>query len=471
MALGTKNVNYPTDYNLKTLNLVTTLKGNGVVNLMPFLIELNLFEDIYSSTISGEILVQDAMGLISSYMLNGTEFLQVQLQKTTQDSQFYSRNFRVYKVGKRVIGDNNDYEVFSLNFCSEEFLLSEQYRISKSFQGQQISDIITTILKDFVKVGTGNTKKINIEKTIGVYDFVLPNKKIFETINWLATYAQPATGKIGADMLFYETSKGYYFSSLQTLYAGPVYTSYKFDPKNITNDMNQKVTNASDFEVLEFFDTLSGTTNGTFANKVISLDILQRKVNKTDGVFNYLTFFNNSNKLNKNPITNNYKNRLGGTITGNAPTTPGLEMGTLRMATGNSQQKKNPYLSQNPDKVANDIMIEKYLPNRVAQLALSNYTKIKITVPGDPNLIVGRVVNFSTYQVSPTSWQQSKDNATRKPDPYYSGKYLVTAVRHIIQNKSYITIIEMCKDSVTGQYSGFDNNNALLKQFVNGNQA
>ena len=128
MALGTKNVNYPTDYNLKTLNLVTTLKGNGVVNLMPFLLELNLFEDIYSSTISGEILVQDAMGLISSYMLNGTEFLQVQLQKTTQDSQFYSRNFRVYKVGKRVIGDNNDYEVFSLNFCSEEFLLSEQYR-------------------------------------------------------------------------------------------------------------------------------------------------------------------------------------------------------------------------------------------------------------------------------------------------------------------------------------------------------
>ena len=114
MALGTKNVNYPTDYNLKTLNLVTTLKGNGVVNLMPFLLELNLFEDIYSSTISGEILVQDAMGLISSYMLNGTEFLQVQLQKTTQDSQFYSRNFRVYKVGKRVIGDNNDYEVFSL---------------------------------------------------------------------------------------------------------------------------------------------------------------------------------------------------------------------------------------------------------------------------------------------------------------------------------------------------------------------
>ena len=148
MALGTKNVNYPTDYNLKTLNLVTTLKGNGVVNLMPFLLELNLFEDIYSSTISGEILVQDAMGLISSYMLNGTEFLQVQLQKTTQDSQFYSRNFRVYKVGKRVIGDNNDYEVFSLNFCSEEFLLSEQYRISKGFQGQQISDIITTILKE-----------------------------------------------------------------------------------------------------------------------------------------------------------------------------------------------------------------------------------------------------------------------------------------------------------------------------------
>ena len=61
----------------ETLNLATPLKGNGVINLMPFMIELNLFEDLYSSTISGEIVLQDVLGLISGYTFNGTEFLEV----------------------------------------------------------------------------------------------------------------------------------------------------------------------------------------------------------------------------------------------------------------------------------------------------------------------------------------------------------------------------------------------------------
>ena len=139
--IGTRNVNYPTDYNLKTLNLITPLQPSGV-NLMPFMVELNLFEDLYGSTISGEVILQDSLGLISSYGLNGTEFIQIQLQKSSTDTDFYSRNFRVYRIGERVVGDNNDYEVFSLLFCSEEFMLSEQYRISKSFKGQQISTII-----------------------------------------------------------------------------------------------------------------------------------------------------------------------------------------------------------------------------------------------------------------------------------------------------------------------------------------
>ena len=71
--IGTTNLRFPTDYNLKTLNLITPLQSNGtvngVINLMPFLIELNLYEDLYSSTISGEILLQDAVGLISAYTL------------------------------------------------------------------------------------------------------------------------------------------------------------------------------------------------------------------------------------------------------------------------------------------------------------------------------------------------------------------------------------------------------------------
>ena len=458
---GTQYIRNPTDYNLKQLSLITPLQGpNGVVDLLPMMIELDLFEDIFSPTISGEVVLQDSLGLMSKYLLNGTEFIQVQLQKTTDDAQWISRNYRIFKISKREISDTNLYEVYVINFCSEEFLLSEQYRISKSAKGKQIDFIINDILTNYLKT----QKKVYLDATTGVYDFVLPNKKIFETINWLATYAQPTNG-IGADMLFYENSQGYHFHSLQTLYkVGQTssYRNYKFDPKNILTksgqiDVNQQMTNATDFQMLDFFDTLSAISNGTFANKVITIDPLTRTANV--GLFNYNNY--TGQKLNQYALTNNYQNRLGGTMYNPPPTTvSGLEMGTLRMASTNSEQKKNIYIAQKPDSVANDIFIEKYLPNRVAQLALANYMRIKITVPGDPLLMAGAIINFSTFGINP-------DASARSMDPFYSGKYLVTAVRHVVKNSGYITVLELAKDSVSTSYSG---TNSSLSQYVKGVQ-
>lgn len=468
--LGTTDLRYPTDYNLKTLNLITSLK-DGVVNLMPFLIELNLFEDLYSPTISGEIVLQDAVGLISNYNLIGSEFIQVQLQKTTEDSIFYSRNFRVYKVGTRAIGDSNQYEVFTLQFCSEEFILSEQYRISKSFKGTDIATIVNRIFSDYLLLSAEKTKPVVIEDTSGVYDFILPNKKIFETINWLTNYAQTTESR--GDFVFFENSEGYFFVSLASLFQTHVYANYKFDPKNIMkSDIEEQLRNVSDFEVLNFFDTLSGVTNGTFSNKVMTLNPLLREANTTAGVFSYADHAINGVKLNDNPIINNYQNRHGDSMY-DLPTRkiPGLEVGCLRMVSANKETKKSPAITDRgaEDYVANDIMIERVLPQRVSKMALTNYTRIKVTIPGDPNLTVGKVVHFSTFKIQPVTF--SDGDSSRDPDPFYTGKYLVTAVRHIVKNNSYITIMEMCKDSHTGDVSGVDTSNSTLKSFVNGEQA
>jgi hypothetical protein len=443
---------------------------------MPFILELNLFEDIYSSTISGEVVVSDAMGLVSSFLLNGTEFIQVELQKTQSSTTGISRNYRVYKISKRVASDSGNYENYVINFCSEEFLLSEQYRISKSFPRTKISDIVTNILTNYVKVGTGKTKAINIESTMGVYDFVLPNKKIFETINWLSTYARPATNNPGADMLFFENSLGYNFNSLQTLYSTPVYETYKYDPLNLPNtnpntqgvNLQQQSTNAMDFEVLNLFDVLGAVLSGTFANQLISFDPLTRTSNTT--FFNYDTYFNKATSLNKSAVTNDYQNRLNQPLYDPISTAiPGLSLGALRMASSNSEEKKNGYIAQNPDSVANDIFIEKYLPNRVSQLALANYTRIKITVPGDPNLVAGRVVAFNAYSVDPTTYSEGKSNANRPLDPTYSGNYLITAIRHIVKNTTYITVMELAKDSSSTGLPSY--NQSSQSQYVNGVQS
>ena len=94
--------------------------------------------------------------------------------------------------------------------------------------------------------------------------------------------------------------------------------------------------------------------------------------------------------------------------------------------------------------VGPDIFAETFIPHRSAQLALANYIRIKISVPGDPALTVGLTLNFSLLSLNPNS---------KTPDAFYSGKYLITAVRHMITMNEYKTVLELAKESVPTKYA------------------
>jgi len=454
--MSTNNTRFATEYQLDTVLLISP---RGIHPLNKLQIELNLYEDIMGDTISGQLMLSDAVGIINQFGLNGTEFIRISLRKNSGDNYPLVKNYRITSITNRGVNVNNNYEVYTIDFVSEEFIFAEQYRISKAFKNTKISTIIENILSNYIKVGQKNTKAINIENTYGVYDFVLPNKKLFETINWLATYARPEKNP-GADMLFFENSGGYFFNSLQTLYQQPIYRKYYLNPKNISNDLNQQASNVMEFKILNFFDTLDAVTNGTFANKVITFNILTRKVH--NNFFSYKDYFKKSQSLNDYGITNNYQNRryesMHSVLEGSD-----LEMSALRLASGNSQEKLNKFVQSSAggaNNVANDIFIETYLRNRVGQIGLFKNTRIEIAVPGDPSLVVGKTVEFTHFGVG----------EDRIADPYLSGKYLITALRHSIKTDTYITLLELCKDSVASPYPEFDNSDPLLSNFVKGTQ-
>lgn len=457
MSNLTQKTKYVTDYDLMKINL---LANGQMLNLKPFMVELSYFEDLYSCSISGELLVSDTLGIIANYMVNGTEFIQMEFRKDYTDDKPIQKLFRVYKVSKRKIDLNNMVENFLLKFCSEELLLSEQYRISKSYKNKKISEMITDILKNYLKVGS-NDKSVSIENTKGTYDFVLPNKKIFETINWLASYALPASNKPGADMLFFENANGYNFKSLQTLFKQTPLMKYYFNPKNISPDMNQQFTNIMNFEVMDSFDMIEGISEGTFVNKVITIDPLTRQF-KTNS-FNYDEYFKKSTSLNDSKITNNYKNRLGystyETPKGN------LQTGSFRLVTSNSNRRSHPYISKKADAVSNDIFIETFMPNRNAQISLANYVRVKVSVPGNPRLTVGTVLDLEIFSMKPVTYKSSE---TKTLDPFYSGKYMVSAVRHIIQDMTYITVMELTKDSYIETLPNTNITSPSVKSLVNG---
>ena len=457
MSSQNKGLKYSIDYFIEELSLTTPSESR--INLMPYLLELDYFEDIYSNSISGKVVLSESIGLLSKTGLNGTESIKVRFKKSKDHEEYIDRTFRVFSVSDRTLSKNYSFEKYVLEFCSEELFVSEQFRISKSYKGKIISDIIEDVMKNFLKV---SGKSINIQKTTGTYDFVLPNKKIFETINWLSSYALPANGNVGADMLFFENVEGYIFASLQNLFnQSPVY-QYSYNPKNITNlDMQYNLRTILKLEIMDYFDSLGSLNKGLFSNRLLSIDTINRKKTTTD--FDYNDYFGKSKSLNDYPVTNQYKNNVGKTMYN--PPDKNYESGTLRMVVSNQTGTRVDYIKNSPEDVPRDFFIEKSLPNRVAQIGLANHTRLKITVPGNSDLHAGMTVNLKILNTNPLSGMNNPaagSSNVRTDDPHLSGKYLVSAIRHIISPGSYVSVIEVCKDSTYGPISGAGNKNNFI---------
>jgi hypothetical protein len=443
-ANPTPNPINPQDFNLEYL-ILNTSKGEW--DLKPLLVEFSYYEDIFSFVVSGSLTVRDAMGYISYFQLDGTETLNISLGKFA-DGPKINLAMRVYKVDNRKSVGNMTSEYYTLYFCSEELILSQQSKISKSFNGFEVSKIITNILNDkndgldvgeSKKTFGGNLKQIDIDDTLGVYNFALGYMNPFEAISYVSMYAQPADGGVGADMLFYETKDGFKFKSLQTLYKQDVYRAYFYNPKNTNENFSQKLTNVITYEIVKPFDMLHEIDAGTFSNRLISLDPLTRTKTITD--YDYTK--DGGKMLNANDPVYSPLNRLEKRV----ETSP---LSNIKVVMSNAGRQNVNYITENDtiELGGKDTFIETWGPHRLSQLNLMNFTTVKIAVVGDPGLTVGKTIYFNIYNLAQDTG--SPDNF----DKYYSGKYLITAVRHVIQSpETYQTILEISKDSTLSEQS------------------
>jgi len=418
-----------------------TLTGaSGSLNLKEQMIEFLYYEDLFAFCFSGSLTVTDASGVIENLQLSGNDSLKIVIGRSPDDPDKTTEIYRVYKIIKRKPSGNLNSETFELCLCSEDMMISEQIKVSKAYPGMKVSDVISDVLKNQL----GVSKPVTVEGTTGIYDFIVPTMKPFEAVSWLSTYARPASYP-GSDMILYETREGYYYRSLQSIYSDGVYNVYKYEGKNIAQDeqsLGDKEITVQRYEIFKNYDMLNEYSSGTFANRLISIDPLIRSFYVTD--FDYKKY--SGVMLNGNPPTNFYTNRQGDAINTTYE-------GVLKMATSNKDEKKAKYITDSQDRVssvAQDIFIETYVPLRTAQLSLSNYSKLKIEVPGDTGLTAGKVIQFKLYSINQTG---DTGGDTRQLDKYYSGVYIVTALKHVFRTNQFVTLLEIARDS---SFTGYD---------------
>jgi len=453
-----KGMLFAQDYFLQSAVIVSS---TGLTTDIRFILEeLNIYETMVGDVVTGDVVLNDSLSHIMHLPLTGFEYLVVTFDKPQPYSNPIQRVFRIHKISKRgLVQDKN--ESYLVHFCSEEKILNHQYLVSKSYKGKLISDIVTDIYQNYLKVSGTRFDVSNIETTTGTKDYVVPYIRPFQTLNWLARRAQ-SHKYTGASYVSFENRDGFHFKTVEGLFdVGSVAQTYNFSIKNVQSLSDYRISDlpvdfvaVKEFRIDQNFDVFKNIVSGMYASNLKTFDPIRQTF--TTNNFDYDSKYNDWKHVEPKQSTSwmaKIQNRLGDA----ANETP---MSLVHfMPTRLGQTTESAYIKSHQKDIYPDD-IEKWLPARKSQMASLNGLHLIITVPGDVARKVGEIIEFNLPSI------EAETSSDRILDTYYSGRYLITGVRHKIDQYKYETILDITKDTTkTGIPAA--SGNAKVKNLVN----
>lgn len=415
-------------YQLKRLILYTS--AGEVHDIRKMFVSIDIFEDIFSPCMTAKLRLADAQELLSFFKLHGNEFIEIELDKPTLNKPI-KKVFRVYKISDRDIGTT--LQNYTLNLCSEEMVLSPQILISKSYKGKTITQMISDILKNYLKVPMSKINRVS--ETKGVYDIIIPKMNPLEAISWLSTRSYSSKGSL---YFFFENRDGFNFVSYEELLKEKVFDKYRMQVK-VTNEPAKNINTFTFIKIVEDFDILKACRYGSFSSSLGVLDIVTKDYDRF-----YFNSLQSKNKgvLNKEVTMNGFLNRNGKTMY-------------------DSYDNMQKYvIVTDSDPTNNPMTPENWLSQTASRLGQLHLFKMVVTVPGNTALKAGMLIEVEVQKIMPQE-QIAEINKVR------SGKYLISAVHHKIVGDTHSTVLELLCDSINDYMPVALNSSSKLKEIIN----
>lgn len=417
-----------TQFVIKDLSIVS-FDGSIKYDVRGIFEELNIFDNLMSPVMSGNILINDALGLSNKLKFDGSEYIEIDIVKDIDMPKklFFKKKFLIYKQSDRK-QVNQSSEMYILHFVSEEFTLSQQKKLQQFYKGEY-STIVERILKDHLKVD-----KAAIEKTKGIKEIVIPTLSPFDAIEYVAKRSVGTNGL--PDFLFWQNQLAYNFKSLSEIVKADTIAQIDFATKNLSEETTgqgaiNEVFGARDVKVLSQFNFAESIVGGVYAGKFVGFDTLTRTVATTqisqDDVYK-LTRHANNTKPNTQ-IPNKEKKTADKMYDSNLTVYP------FQYARTQSE-----WLKKKDSKSSNIIDdTHSYVLQRKAIFYNFIQKRLQISMPGNFMLMSG-------YNVQVNMPNRSQD-VDIEGDKSLSGKYVITGVRHVIRFDKHETVLEVATDS------------------------
>jgi hypothetical protein len=412
-----EKINGAGDIEIKQIDLIGKYSTTSLVGLYT---EIQIFEDIFSPFITGTITITESFDLMNKLPLIGEEFLILDLTTPGFEKRIKGR-FYVFKCSEKV-AIRDKLSAYTLSFISIDAVNDLNIRLNNAWSGFCSDIAFRLITKD--KAGVQTEKPINIEDTINGIKFVCNNWSPVKAINYAA---EKSVNKDGiSSYLFFENRDGFNFVSLHTLYQGNTIQDFIFDnyERTETNvgdtirDIEQDYKRIISMSMPDGFDFIDRLSKGMFTSNLTSYDMVTKRFKRQ--YFSYQEEFNKIPHLNKFP--------LNSTEVVSAPDS--LVYNKI----------KHTAMHNGFDDVSNS---DKFL-FRLSALANTQGFKLRVETLGRTDYTVGKVISLKTFRLETVN-----DKSNDLVDPTYTGKYLISAVKHNVGGNKHTCTLELIKDSLS----------------------
>tara|TARA_E500000178_G_C16992367_1_gene741480 strand:- start:276 stop:1727 length:1452 start_codon:yes stop_codon:yes gene_type:complete len=442
-------------YNLSELEIISYRQDKDESNpktmdIKGITLTMSITEDIFSNNMNGMVTVYDTQDIRSIFPLTGLERLSLKLNTPGLPGLDYTHDngvpFQIYKVDSVRKDTSNDIgQFYNIFFCSPEMYNNQISTVSRAYAGP-----IEVAVKDIFR----NKKYLNSKKTIFIEDtktnakYVIPSLKPFSAINFLSS--QALSGKYNnAGYLFYETSTGFHFRSLESMLAmgGSVarptrwnfqtqITQVKDTKKDEVKDIQKRMQQVIRYEFGKQVDALENIRNGLYANRLVVHDAFNKTIKTHD--FNYKDNYEKSFHLES----------IGDEQDADKHITPNTPLNDTGKGLYDFAESKKMVVTET-SKVHNDyefVPVNDTLPKITSQNTGYRNMNMTLLVYGNTLLNAGDVVNFTVPVMQP--------GESAIPNPYTSGRYLIMAIKHTIAvtTNNHTMVLKCMKDSVRTPY-------------------
>lgn len=422
---------------IEELSIVT--KKDQILDITAMYVEIDIFDSIYSPCITGSILIQDSVNLSEKLLFDGSEVLRMKISKS-ENFVSIEKSFRIYKQSERK-NISQTSESYILYFCSEELILSEQMKLSKSFT-TTYSQAALRILYQYLSISSNSLGMFKDSE--GIRKISVPTLTPLEAVRWCASKALDEN--LSPCYLFFENRDGYNFTSLNQIYSRPNVVNVNLTIKNISGSTQfEHLRGVKHFEVKKQNNFLDNVKKGVYAGTFIGFDPVTRTINIEN--LDYADHYNTiPNHLNKSPLLTEIENRTG---------LKNTEMFNSKIVIHPFQtsRRESPSIKDNDSESITYLeMTEKIKFQRSAIFDSLNTRQIKMVLNGDFDITCGRSIGVFV----PTRGYKSEDEDAY--DKSLTGNYLITATRHILKAKD--NMHEVVVEAVTDSTNSTMNKNA-----------